>query len=395
MSEKSGSNWSKGLILDKKDAIYAANRFTEYFKNFEHIIDYFKEVKKERIEKMPQPMFGMSWGDDFFQNWDMHPEDMDFELRDATSETFHHYLELVASHPNEASIPGRHIRYMLYEKNTNTIAGFIRLGSPVMSIRPRNQYLDGVVGMNGNISLSTFNKHSINGFIIVPAQPFGFNYLGGKLLAGLCCTAEVKEHLDSKYDMNTCLFETTSLYGSSKQLSQYDGMKPFLRYKGDTLSKFLLTLGEDIYFEMRDWFTEKNGGEDLVPARTAEGKVTASRKLNIQSKMVGIIKASLKEHDTKAYKMFTEQMNKASDVTTQKRFYMSEYGYANARDVLLGKTDTLTKAENYDRFELENVTKWWKKLATKRYIKMIREDKVRRELEVWNKDTMNKIDIIR
>ena len=55
----------------------------------------------------------------------------------------------------------------------------------------------------------------------------------------------------------------------------------------------------------------------------------------------------------------------------------------------------MTKAENYDRFELENVTKWWKKLATKRYDKMIREDKLRRELEVWSKDTMNKIDIIR
>ena len=65
------------------------------------------------------------------------------------------------------------------------------------------------------------------------------------------------------------------------------------------------------------------------------------------------------------------------------------------KDVLLGKTNHLTKAENYDRFDLENVTKWWKKLATKRYTKMIREDKVRRELEVWNKDTMNKIDIIR
>jgi hypothetical protein len=47
---------------------------------------------------------------------------------------------------------------------------------------------------------------------------------------------------------------------------------------------------------MRDWFTEKNGGEDLVPARTEDGKVTASRKLKIQSKMVGIIKASLKQH---------------------------------------------------------------------------------------------------
>ena len=63
---------------------------------------------------------------------------------------------------------------------------------------------------------------------------------------------------------------------------------------------------------------------------------------------------------------------------------MSEYGYANAKDVLLGKTDTLTKAENYDRFELENVIKWWKKLDTKRYNKMIAESKVRTNLEVWN-----------
>ena len=115
----------------------------------------------------------------------------------------------------------------------------------------------------------------------------------------------------------------------------------------------------------------------------------------MQTKMVGIIKASLKEHDTKAYDMFMNEMEKATGVTTQKRFYMSEYGFSNTKDVLLGKTNHLTKAENYDRFELENITKWWKKLATKRYIKMIREDKVRRELEVWNKDTMNKIDIIR
>ena len=67
---------------------------------------------------------------------------------------------------------------------------------------------------------------------------------------------------------------------------------------------------------------------------------------------------------------------------------MSEYGYANAKDVLLGKTDTLTKAENYDRFELENVIKW-----SKRYNKMIAENKVRDKLEVWNQNTMNEIDI--
>ena len=111
--------------------------------------------------------------------------------------------------------------------------------------------------------------------------------------------------------------------------------------------------------------------------------------------MVGILKSNLKDYNPEAYQIFCDKMEEASGVTTQKRFYMSEYGYANARDVLLGKTDTLTKAENYDRFELENVIKWWKKLATKRYNKMIAESKVRTNLEVWNQNTMNEIDIIR
>jgi predicted S18 family serine protease len=169
----------------------------------------------------------------------------------------------------------------------------------------------------------------------------------------------------------------------------YDGMRPFLRYKGDTQSKFLLTLGDDIYFEMKNWFTEKNGGEELIH------KNASSRKLKMQTKMVGLVKASLKQHNSEAYKDFIEAMETATDVTTQKRFYMSEYGYSNSKDVLLGKTDTLIKAVNYDRFELENVIAWWKKNASKRYDKMIREDRLRNKLEVWNKDSMNEIDIIR
>ena len=74
---------------------------------------------------------------------------------------------------------------------------------------------------------------------------------------------------------------------------------------------------------------------------------------------------------------------------------MSEYGYSNVREVLLGNTDTLVKADNYDRFELENVTKWWRKLATKRYNNIVADGRIRTNLEVWNADTMNSIDIVR
>lgn len=74
---------------------------------------------------------------------------------------------------------------------------------------------------------------------------------------------------------------------------------------------------------------------------------------------------------------------------------MGEYGYSNTRDVLLGKTETLNKHVNFDRFEFDNVIAWWKKNATKRYENIKQQGRLRTELEVWNQNTMNSIDIIR
>ena len=144
-----------------------------------------------------------------------------------------------------------------------------------------------------------------------------------------------------------------------------------------------------MYPELKDWFTEKNDGEELIR------KGASSRKLKMITKFVGVIKASLKEHDEKAYRLFTNKIQTAGEVTTQKRFYMSEYGFSNVKNVLLGKENVLTKAENYDRFELDNIIEWWKKKATKRYDNVVADGRVRKNLEIWNQDTMNQIDIIR
>ena len=370
------------MILEKQDAVYAATKLMEYFKDFGRIDDYFRARKIERVKNIPVSLPGFGLEDDMFQSYDMHPEDMNFSVVQMQAKTFDTMLEMTASFSPDEN-PGKTLKLIIKETNTNTIVGFIRFGSPLINSKPRNDYLGGVP------DLEIFNKRAIMGFNIVPIQPFGYNYLGGKLLAAICCSHASRERLNKKYDTEFCLFETTSLYGNIKGMSMYDGMRPYLRYKGDTQSKFLLTLGEDIYFELRDWFTERNGGEDLIR------KGVSSRKLKMQTKMVGIIKQSLAKHDMKAYELFSKEIKKAGDVTTQKRFYMSEYGFSNVKDVLLGKTDTLTKAENFDRFELDNAIKWWKKHATKRYNKMIAEQKVRKELEVWNQNTMNKIDIIR
>jgi hypothetical protein len=380
------------MILEKQDTFYVANKVMNYFKDFNRIDDYFRARKIERVKDMPVGLPGMSIEDELFQDFDMHPEDMEFEVVKMTGEVFDTLIEKTASFSPDEN-PGKTLKVVVKEKTTNTIVGFIRYGSPLINSKPRNDFLGGMP------DLDIFNHRAIMGFNIVPAQPFGFNCLGGKLLAAICCSHDTRRMLNEKYNNEFCLFETTSLYGNLKTAnggaSMYDGMRPYLRFQGMTESKFLLTLGEEIYPELKDWFTERNGGVELVPVKTDKGIPTASRKLKMQTKFVQIIKNSLKEYDDKGYQIFCDVIAKASDVTTKKRFFMSTYGYSNVKDVLLGKTDTLIKGDQFDKFEMENIVNWWKKKATKRYNNIVADGRIRKELEVWNEDTMNKIDIIR
>ena len=384
------------MLLNKQDSLYAATKVMKYFEDFGRIDDYFRARKIERVRNIPVALPGMGLEDDLFSDFDMHPQDMNFSIVQMQSKTFDTLLEMTASFSPDEN-PGKNSKYIIKETNTDKVVGFIRFGSPVINAKPRNDWLRdagglqdvGMLSSTTTPSLETWNNRVIMGFIIVPTQPFGYNYLGGKLMAAICCSSNIRRMLNKKYDTEFCLFETTSLYGNIKGGSMYDGMRPYLRYKGDTQSKFLLTLGEEIYPELRDWFTEKNDGEELIH------KGASSRKLKMQTKMVNIIKSSLAKHDKTAYDLFTNKMQIATEVTTQKRFYMSEYGFSNVRNVLMGKENKLIKADNYDRFKLENIIGWWKKNATKRYNNIVTDGRLRKELEVWNSGTMNDIDIIR
>ena len=108
--------------------------------------------------------------------------------------------------------------------------------------------------------------------------------------------------------------------------------------------------------------------------------------------MISIIKKCL--NDPKKIKQFNDAILSAKDLTQQKRFYMSTYGFKNSREVILGEQDTPIKADNYDRFEVEEIIKHWKKMATKRFAKLKNEGRLRTKLETWNTNP-DEIDIIR
>ena len=342
------------MKLTPDDASYAANKFIDYYSQFTRIDDYLRFVKKSRLNNESTSLFGPE--DEIFSDFSIHPNEMVFKIHQVDTSPkpkskynqslYSEILNKTASNAIEEAIPGRTIKWIVTEENTKRVVGVVRFGSPTINSKPRNDYFGEV------LPLSTINKNFVMGFNIVPTQPFGYNYLGGKLLALLASSNELKRQFDLKYGTDLKYFETTSLYGTTKGVSMYDGLKPFIRHIGDTESNFLPLFHDDEFRDFFWWFNERNDGERLISADKS------SKKLKIQTKMISIITNSL--CDQNKLNEFKTCITHAKSLTEKKRYYISKFGY-----------------------ETDEVITWWKKKASKRYDKLISEGKLRTELELW------------
>jgi hypothetical protein len=352
-------------LLTHDDAVWAAKQFIDYYLRFERIDDYFRMVKADRMKDTPASLFGPE--DDIFDDFGVHPKDMRFSIHTVDTSPkpsskynqalYSQILNMTASNAIEEAIPGRTIKWMVTEDTTGKVIGCIRFGSPTINSKPRNDYFGEVV------PLKRINAEFVMGFNIVPVQPFGYNYLGGKLLCLLASSNHLKREFDKKYGTDLKYFETTSLYGTTKGVSMYDGLKPFIRYIGDTQSNFLPLFHDEYFNKMFWWFNEHaNNGERLISADKS------SKKIKIQQKMIAIVKKSLK--DEGLLQEFIAAIDHAKSLTEKKRTYLGKFGY-----------------------EPQEVIEWWRKKAAKRYDKLKAEGRLRRDLELW--DGTQDIDIIR
>ena len=354
------------MILSESDAVYAADKFINYYTQFNRIDDYLRHIKEDRGEQRSGYLPGFGADSEMFDDFNIHPNNMNFKIHvvDTNPKTNSKYnqwlyseiLNLTASNPIEEAIPGRTHKWIVVETNTDKVVGVVRFGSPTINSKPRNNYFGEIP------SLSDINAGFVMGFNIVPTQPFGFNYLGGKLLALLASSKELKQQFDEKYKIDLKYFETTSLYGTTKGVSMYDGLKPFLRHIGDTESNFLPLFHDDVFREFFWWFNERNGGERLISADKS------SKKLKIQVKMISIIRNSLQ--DEEKLKQFDDCIEHAKSLTEKKRYYLGKFEHTMEESIV-----------------------WWKKKATKRYEKLQSQDRVRTELEIWG--TTENMEIIR
>ena len=330
------------MILEREDALYVAKAFHDYFSDIGSTEQYMREEKIKSLESLPSTLFPPE--DDLFSDFTMHPRDMDIEVCEIDNNTWETLLSITSSHINKSPV-GKNIKLAAKERNTGKIVGLIRLGSPVIYMKPRNDLL-GQVWIQNEDTAKRFNESTVMGFAIVPSQPFGFNYLGGKLMAGICTSHEVREMCNKKYDMNVCLFETTSLYGSTKQVSQYDGMKPYLRYKGLTESEFIPMMHGKPYEDLVSYV------ESIVGVFVPHG--ASSRKLKLLNRIIAMTKSALKKEPE--YDRFIQTIDNALSLTEKKRYYISDYGFSNVEDVAMGRTtELIPNKENYDKHHLKNI----------------------------------------
>ena len=352
-------------LLTPTDAVWAADEFITYYQNFNRIDDYFRMIKESRMNQGSASLFGPE--DEIFNDFSIHPSEMKFSIHTVDTSPkpttkynqglYSEILNLTASNAVQEAIPGRTLKWIVTEDTTDTIVGVIRFGSPTINSKPRNVHFGEVVG------LKRVNAEFVMGFNIIPVQPFGYNYLGGKLLCLLASSNHLKREFDAKYNTDIKYFETTSLYGTTKGVSMYDGLKPYIRYIGNTESNFLPLFHDQYFNKMFWWFNEHaNDGERLVSADKS------SKKIKIQMKMISIIKKSLTDSDK--LEEFNQCLDHAKGLTEKKRTYLGNFGY-----------------------EPEEVIEWWRKKAIKRYNKLCSNNQLRTELELWRAGS--NIDIIR
>ena len=375
------------LKLTKEETLEIKDRFIDFYKDLDSIQDYFLARKKEKIVGIDHDKYTKN----MFADYNIQPKDMNFELEVIDGSAFNPATQIITSLPLESQI-GRQIMLGIKETNTNTYVGFVRMASPVLTIKPRNDFF------GQTVKATAVNRHMINGAIIVPVQPFGYNYLGGKLLALIACSHEIRLMLKEKYGekIEPCFFETTSLYGDLKGVSQYDGMKPFIRYQAMTESDLFLFPTEEVYGQIRSKMRELYGKPEWN-GNTVDPKPSGP-KMREFNKAISILKNHLKHYDIEAYNEFHDFTKSHMKAKTKKRYYYSDFGFENVKEHVNSEGEIpLKEGQNFHKHNLSYMIEWWKKKAQSRWEKLVEEGRLRHELEIYTVDSIknNTVDMVR
>jgi hypothetical protein len=151
---------------------------------------------------------------------------------------------------------GRNLNFIVRDKVTKKYLGVICISSDFLDLTPRDNFIGWARELKTQGGMI---NHTAIGSTIVPLQPLGYNYVGGKLLALLCLTDTVQEKWKELYGDTLVGVTTTSLYGKTKAngLSQYDNLD-FWQPMGFTSGSVSFEPLKETRLMIRDWIKENH-----------------------------------------------------------------------------------------------------------------------------------------
>jgi hypothetical protein len=263
--------------------------------------------------------------------------------------------------------PGRNVKINVKDRVSGKLLGQISLASDVTAMGVRDNFIGWTKDnkfVDGKLNNTTIAS------TIVCTQPLGYNFLGGKLIAMMTTTPEVREYWNSKYKNVLIAVGTTSLYGIH---SQYNGI-PLFKTLGESAGKISLKPDDKFYDPWHQWIKENRAQwyKDNISDERARNGASMGYEANgpvsgIKQKILGQIFKECGIKATQYHHGF------------KRGVYMAMM-YENGCEYLRNEI-TEDKLILKDKFKqgTEYINKWWKKHAISRYTKLYDEGRIKPE----------------
>jgi len=262
--------------------------------------------------------------------------------------------------------PGRFLKFLVVDKNKpeTPYIGVLAVSSDVITITDRDNY----IGWNKNNKIKDKKlAHSAIGSSIISTQPFGYNFLGGKLAAAMVVSKGVQDKWKELYNQTHVGMTTTSLYGS---YSMYNSLKWWHKC-GTSAGKIAIKPDDDIYKIWHDWLKVEcklQYEKAMTQKEGVSGPVTGAK-----SRVLSMLfsKCDLKQsHYQHGY---------------ERGVYYSCF-YENTKEYLQNKIgDNDLRMKELFKRDINGIMDWWRPKAVDRYKKLKSEGNLKPDIHYYNK----------
>ena len=273
--------------------------------------------------------------------------------------TFVHTMEF-------AQTPGRFVKFLITDGNLDNprYLGVISMSSDVITITDRDKY----IGWTAENKLEDKKLvYSAIGSCIMSTQPFGYNFLGGKLVAALVTSNATRKIWKDLYGQTLVGITTTSLYGS---YSMYNSLKWWHKC-GSSTGKMTIKPDDSVYNTWHQWIKDNKADEykkAMTQKEGVNGPVTGAK-----NRVLSMIFQSLNIKTSNYTHGYERGVYYSCFYENSKEFFQNKIGEEQLKMKELFKRDS------------DAIMEWWRPKAIERYKKLKSEGNLKPDILYYNK----------